>query len=202
MKISALLAFLVIACGSQSFAQDQGLAQELLGRWRSTETSKGGIGSMLVFRPDGTVVFSIGAVVEMPYRIEGDELVLPSATTDGPEQRGKLNFSGQNQLNLMGQEQLTRKGTALDSKKLIVGEWEGKREMGGKQLEVHYLFHPNGRCLLLIPFVMMPGKYQVQGSTLNMKLPEQPPVDEKFQIRDGVLTIASESRGANRYSRY
>ncbi len=129
--------------------------QELLGRWRSTQTSKGGIGFILHFRADGTFDFSPGAVVEMPYRIESDKIVFPPATTDGPEQRLKLQFTGQGRLRLLGDpgEQLTRKGTAPNPKVPILGEWEGKRDMGGHQVEVHYIFYPNGKCLLLIPFV-------------------------------------------------
>src|SRR5262249_2913570 len=73
---------------------------DLLGRWRSLETSKGGIGSMLTFHANGVVDFSPGAVVEMSYRIEGGELVLPPATTTGPEQRQHMEFSGDNQLRL------------------------------------------------------------------------------------------------------
>lgn len=157
---------------------------------------------MLFFGANGTVDFSPGAVVEMPYRVEGDEIVFPSATTDGPEQRGKLTFTGQNQLNLMGKEQLMRKGAASDPNRLIVGEWEGKREMGGNQVEVRYLFHPNGKCLLLIPFLTRPGKYTIQGSTMHLELPERPPIDGEFRIKDGVLTILIQSGEGYSYSRY
>lgn len=85
--------------------------QQLFGRWRSTQTSKGGIGWMLVFRADGTFDLSPGAVVEMPYRIASGELVFPPATTNGPEQRLKLQFTGKDQLKLLGNpaEQLTRR---------------------------------------------------------------------------------------------
>ena len=49
----------------------------LTGRWRSVETSQGGIGAVYQFHADGTVDFSPGAIVDMPYRLEGDQLILP-----------------------------------------------------------------------------------------------------------------------------
>jgi hypothetical protein len=175
--------------------------QQLLGRWRSTQTSKGGLGSILFFRADGTFDFSPGAVVEMPYRIASNEIVFPPATTDGSEQRMKLQFTGQNQLSLLG-EQLTRKGTAPDPKVPILGEWEGRRDMDGHQVEVHYIFYPNGKCLLLIPFVKRTLKYTVEGQNIRMELPNQEPLFGKFQIKDGVLTIPGSGGHGNEYSRY
>jgi hypothetical protein len=65
------------------FAADDA-STKLLGRWRSLETSKGGVGAMFEFRKDGVVDYSPGVVVEMKYRIEGDQLVLPPATVNGP----------------------------------------------------------------------------------------------------------------------
>ena len=49
----------------------------LIGRWRSVETSKGGIGAVYHFHADGTVDFSPGAIVDMPYRVEGDQVIFP-----------------------------------------------------------------------------------------------------------------------------
>jgi hypothetical protein len=60
----------------------------------SAETSRGGIGAMYEFRADGTMRFSPGAIVDMQYRLEGDQLILPPATTAGPEQKSTLQWSG------------------------------------------------------------------------------------------------------------
>jgi hypothetical protein len=61
-----------------------------VGRWRSLETSKGGIGSVYEFRSAGTVDFSSGAVVEMQWRIENDQLVLSPPEAGGAEQKQTL----------------------------------------------------------------------------------------------------------------
>src|SRR3977135_1474951 len=68
----------------------------LIGRWRSIETSKGGIGAMYQFRADGTFDFSPGAIVDMPYRMEGDQLIFPPETTTGPEMKSTVAWPSNN----------------------------------------------------------------------------------------------------------
>jgi hypothetical protein len=130
--------------------------QNLLGRWRSVETSKGGIGAMLTFQSNGVVDFSPGAVVEMNHRIEGSQLILPPATITGPEQRQQMEFHGEHQLRLItiagGQRAtlvLTRKGRVHDAANPILGEWVGSQEMEGRRMDAHYLFYPAGKGLFL-----------------------------------------------------
>lgn len=53
-------------------------------------TSQGGIGAMYEFGADGTIRFSPGAIMDMPYRLEGNQLILPPATTNGPEQKSTI----------------------------------------------------------------------------------------------------------------
>jgi hypothetical protein len=55
---------------------------------------------MFEFRKDGMVDYSPGAVVEMKYRIEGDQLVLPPATINEPEQRQAMEWPGNDKLRL------------------------------------------------------------------------------------------------------
>ena len=98
----------------------------IVGRWRSLETSKGGIGAIIEFRLDGTVDFSPGAVVEMPWRIEREQLILPPATTDGPEQKYTLKWRGDNRLGLEAEgvvTELARVGNRSAPGDPIIGEW-------------------------------------------------------------------------------
>ncbi len=199
---SLLVVLIALAVSTPLWAQ--ALPQELLGRWRSTQTSKGGLGVMLYFRTDGTFDFSPGAVVEMPYRVESSEIVFPPATTTGSEQRLRVQFVGQDQLTLLGEprEQLARKGVAPDQKVPILGEWEGKRDVGGRQVEVHYLFYPNGKCLLLIPFATRKLKYTIEGGSIRMERIDETPASGKFRIKDDVLTISDPNGKEDEYSRY
>lgn len=174
---------------------------QLLGRWRSVETSRGGIGSMFTFHSDGVVDFSPGAVVEMTYRIEDNELVLPPATTGGAEQRQKFEFTRKNQLRL-SEVLLTRQGAVPDANNLLLGEWLGTREMNGRPLEMRYLFYPAGKCLFLLQFTTSHGRYSIRGSTMRLDLPGHHVAEGKFQIEGDKLTLPGPSGSQDRFRRY
>ena len=46
----------------------------VIGLWESVNTSRGGIGHTIEFRPDGTFVEATTVIVNMRYRLQGDEL--------------------------------------------------------------------------------------------------------------------------------
>src|SRR5205814_4781926 len=54
----------------------------IVGNWVAVHRSNGGIGSLWEFNKNGTLRMGIGAMVDMPYKQEGDKLILPSVTTD------------------------------------------------------------------------------------------------------------------------
>jgi hypothetical protein len=211
---------LALACVQLAVAGDP--AANLLGRWRATETSKGGIGAMYEFRADGTVDFSPGAVVEMPYRVE-DNFLITAGETQGSEQKTPLEFVGTDKFRLKpptgapGQAravELLRQGTAPDPHNPIVGEWIEHREMAGRQLEPHWLFSEGGKVLLLIPFVTSHGHFSIRGSAIHMEfLPPsalaQTPVNGTFEVSNDVLVLklpkrteSGERIGEYRYARY
>jgi hypothetical protein len=177
--LAALVLARLLVAGSQ--------APEIVGRWRSLETSSTGLGSMLTFHSNGVVEFSPGAVVEMTYRTEGGQMIFPPATINGPEQLQKMEFVKKDQLQL-ADVVFTRQGSAPDANHLILGEWVGKREMNGRRLEARYFFYPAGKCLLVLPLTTSPGQYTIQGSTMRLELPDQQPAEGKFQIEGDVLT--------------
>ena len=211
---------LALACAQLAVAGDP--AANLLGRWRATETSKGGIGAMYEFRADGTVDFSPGAVVEMPYRVE-DNFLIMAGETQGSEQKTTIEFVGTDKFRLRpptgapGQArtvELLRQGTAPDPHNPIVGEWIEHREMGGRQLEAHWLFSGGGKVLLLIPFVTSHGHFSIRGSAIHMEfLPPsalaQSPMNGTFEVSNDVLVLklpkrteSGERIGEYRYARY
>jgi hypothetical protein len=187
------------------FAADDA-STKLLGRWRSLETSKGGIGAMLEFRKDGVVDYSPGVVVEMKYRIEGDQLVLPPATVNGPEQKQTMQWLGSDKLRLKSGGdlwlELTRQGPTPDVKIPILGEWASLRDISGKAMPVRYLFYPAGKGLLLIPFLKESGSYVIRGESIRLELPGRGPAEGKFKVDGDVLTIPGPNSGESRFARY
>jgi hypothetical protein len=178
----------------------------LIGRWRSLETSKGGIGAMFEFRADSAVQFSPGAVVEAAYRIEGTQLVLPPATTTGPEQKSTIEWLGEDRFRLKAgdqtAEELSRRGARVDARNPILGEWRGSRQMGANRVEVRWFFYPAGKALLLIPFTIQAGRYSIDRQTIRIELPNRK-MEGKFDLQGDMLRLPGpRGNGESRYARY
>ncbi len=193
-RLLALVALAGVSAGQQP-------TPELLGRWRSAEVSTTGLGTILHFQPGGTVDYSPGAVVEMTYRIEGKEIIFPPDTIKGPEMRQPLEFNGQNQLRL-AKVTLQRQGPAPDAGNPILGEWRGKLEAKDGPPEAFYFFYPGGKCLLLLPFQTTPGRYKINGSSMRLEIPGQPPAEGAFQVTADSLTIPGAGKTRLRLRRY
>lgn len=173
------------------FASAQSPAAGLAGRWRSVETSKGGIGAVYQFHPDGTIEFSPGVIVDMPYRVEGDQLILPPGTTNGSEIKSKLTVSG-DMLRLAAEGHVSeyhRRGTVQDLHNLLLGEWLGSREMDGRQMIEQMFFYPGGKSLLVILFTTQRGTYSVTNGSLLATFGGKVGLDGTIEIADGVLSI-------------
>jgi hypothetical protein len=179
----------------------------IVGRWRSLETSKGGIGAIYEFHSDGTADFSPGAVVEMPWRIENGQIVFPSATTNGPEQKMTLKWLGDNQLSLVpaGESsgvELTRVGNRSDPADPLIGEWIESREMDGHKLQAHWLLARGGKGLFLLPFVTRHGRYSITDSDLRIEIPDATPANFIFKLKEDVLILSKPQGSSSRYARF
>jgi hypothetical protein len=200
---------ILLVCASFDFglhaSAQQSSSASIVGRWRSLETSKGGLGAVYEFRSDGTVDFSYGAVVEMPWSIENNQLVLPSGAVGGDEQRDTLQWLSDGKLGLKteaGVTELTSVGDRSHADKPLVGEWIEHRAMAGRNLEAHWFFYPDGQLLLLIPFKIQRGSYTISGSALHLKMPGLRP-ESRFYVKDNLLTLSELEGGQeDRYARY
>ena len=206
-SLSLLLACANFDSGSCASAQ-QSSSTSIVGRWRSLETTKGGIGNVYEFRSDGTVDGSLGAVVEMPWRIENNQLILPPETNGGAERKTNLKWLGDNKLNLVSEAaviELARVGDRANADNPILGEWIENRKIEGRNFEAHYLFYPDGKLLLIMPFVTEHGSYTISGSALHIIKTGPKPESRSylFELSDNLLTL-SESGGGHkdRYARY
>lgn len=179
-------------------------AANLTGRWRSVETSQGGIGAVYQFHPDGTVDFSPGAIVDMPYRVEGDQLILPPATTTGPEIKSKLSVSGDvMRLTLEGHvAEYHRRGAVHDPHDPLLGEWLGSREMDGRQMIEQMFFYPGGKSLLVILFTTQRGIYSTTGGRLVATFGGRTGLNGPFDTKDGVLSIHRSGGRVTKLARY
>jgi hypothetical protein len=158
---------------------------------------------MFEFHDDGTFNFSPGAVVEMKYRIEDNQLIFPPETSNGPEQRQTMEWPNADRLILGRSQTLSRQGPARDANNPILGEWTAPREMPGVKSEVHYFFESGGSSLLLFPFKWQKGRYSVKNATIRIEYPGKPAVEGPFRIEGNLLTIPSSGKtGESQLRRY
>jgi hypothetical protein len=193
MRTIALILFEAVASAQQS--------PDFVGRWRSVETSKGGIGAMYDFNADGTANFSPGAIVRMQYRLDGDRLVTTPA--DGPPM--KVSWNGANQLRLGiggNSESYTRLGLQPDSANPLIGEWTGSRNMDGQTVVVHWTFGADRSAVMMIRFLSAPGRYQFAGGRLVATFGNRGALNGPIELANGILTIHRRSGSAIKLQRY
>jgi hypothetical protein len=197
MNKPILLLFALVLANAQPSAN-------LTGRWRSVETSQGGIGAVYQFHADGTVDFSPGAIVDMPYRVEGGQLILPPGTTTGPETKAGLTLSGDvMRLSAEGHvAEYHRRGTVQNLSDPLLGEWLGSREMDGRQMIEQMFFYPGGKSLLVILFTTQRGIYSTTGGRLVATFGGRAGLNGPFEISDGVLSIHRGGARVTKLTRY
>jgi hypothetical protein len=153
--------------------------------------SQGGIGSMWEFRPDGTLTMAPGAVVNMPYQISGERLILPPETThaDAKPQTYSFRIEGNTLYEVPAEfapDQLekgmkfTRVSKPKPGDQPIVGTWKlavkenaaqsaasepasGRQEQG-REIILRNTWHTytrDGVLKLRIPFTNIAGTYNV-----------------------------------------
>lgn len=194
MKKTVALFCLWTSCAAAQDAQ-------LVGRWRSVETSKGGIGAMYDFMANGTVQFSPGAIVPEPYRVEGERLTIGAPQ----EMQYTIAFTGEDRLRMSvnGQgEEYTRLGTRPNPQSLLVGEWTGTRDMSGVKTLVHWIFRADSTTLLMIRFTTQSGTYSAQNGHLKASFGGRGDLEGTLELTGGVLSITRSPGRVTKLMRY
>lgn len=176
------------------------------GRWRSVEVNAAGLGSTIEFRDDGTLDFSAVTAANVPYRVEGNALVLALA---GAEKKQAMVWVNDNKLVLMektgdaqGEIVLVRATPAGSEPRSLAGEWSTQIKTPERTVTARYIFRKDATLLLLVSFLTERGVYRTEGAHLHWELPEQPQADGDFKIEGEVLTIPKPGGGELKYKRY
>jgi hypothetical protein len=185
------------------------IRSQLIGQWVALNRSEGGIGSIWEFKPDGTFTMSPGVVVDMRYRLEGDTLTLPPATTlpDAKPQIIKIRFEGDHLYQKYSDApvempfiriQAGRPGDAP-----IVGRWkpdltfpnQGKSAVPAARFSdmATYTFTRDGILRLRLAFRPISGGYDVNDHTFSLHLAgstgQSKPFTGHFELRHGELYL-------------
>ena len=140
----------------------------------------------------------------MPYRVEGDQLILPPATTTGPEMKSTLTWPSKDVLRMstQGQSEEYQRQGAADPRDQLLGEWLTWREMNGQRMPTEIFFYPGGQSLLVIRFNTGKGRYSVTNGRLAGESGGRVALDGTFDFANGVLSIHRSNGRVTKLARY
>ncbi len=125
--------------------------KDLIGRWRSTEVSLGGVSAIFEFHGDNQLDSYSAAISDGKYRLIGtDTIALQSK--GAPEEKQELEWDSQDRARIDNEAagksiELSRVGKILDSKNPLSGEWSTMREWNGRNYPARALFFSDGRVI-------------------------------------------------------
>jgi hypothetical protein len=167
---------------------------QIIGHWVAQNRSAGGIGSLWEFNQDGTLRMAPGAIVDVPYRLEGDTLTLPPTNTlpDAKPQIYKVRFEGDNAFYQSFESveipyKRTQKGRPEDSP--IVGQWklnvaklplQNGAPVTGAMADATYTYTRDGICKLRIPFRWTSGTFDVAKQTFTLNYTDEQGIPKQF----------------------
>ena len=170
---AARLATLVIwlgICASAAHAQD--VAPALVGRWDAVTRSAGGIGQVMEFRADGSMMHWFAAMVEFTYVVQGRLLItsFTPATGGAVEQTTtEIRFEGdvliQKSTQSGTETRMTRKRAGGPHDAPIVGVWAYAHEAGGTAF---MMYTADGRLIFRLPMRADRGRWSVSGDKLTI----------------------------------
>lgn len=190
-----LTAILFTIPAAQAQTCPQPATQDLVGLWESRETSKGGIGHAVEFRPDGTYVEAPTVIVELPYQVSGDRLILKEV----PETRFEIQGDTLTQTGPDGSRiQKERLGKAVEGSPAIVGVWRYRHDTGVTAFE---RYTPDGRLLLRLPMTSTTGCYRIQGGSLSLNESGGKKTTIPIEMKPGELVFKEPGKPGTAYGR-
>lgn len=173
MRHRWLLTTVVVAAIAAGSAGSAGTARSAeaaspLGFWESIETSSGGIGAALELRADGVLRHCAVVLLDLDYRLEGDQVVLSDPT--GTDQAPPATL-GDNVMILTGPD-----GSTLEKKRLrappggnspILGDWS--YDYYG-QATAFESYTEDGKVHFRLPLRTETGTYRLDGDRIRVTL--------------------------------
>jgi hypothetical protein len=167
---------------------------------------------MWEFHSDGAADFSIGGIMEQPWRIENDQMIFPPDTVGGAELKLTLKWLSPNKLSLAnlapgdsGSLELIRVGGRTEAANPIMGEWlesQETPETPGRKMEARWFFYPDGKLLFLRPRETQHCHYTITDSALHIDWQNTNFTELKFELKDNVLILHEPDGSEERFSRY
>ena len=198
--MSVLLLFgvsLLAICSEPAQAQEEAFK----GRWESIKVSLGGLGFMLFIGDNGRQFHSRGAIVDAPYRLEGDILVLgrPVGERRGhKETRMKMVVRGDtlvqsanepSQGNVWNEIIMTRVPSTKEGDHPLLGSWMWPHPSG----PMAFTTFTENMMFFRLPFQIVEGTYTVEDDEAVMTLWGRSEIRWRLEMTDaGDVLIGSD----------
>jgi hypothetical protein len=203
----AILIALYLASG----LSQEGNSRKLLGKWRSVETSKGGIGATVNFRGGGIFDYSPGAIVGGTYRVEQNRLITTYENGD-PETSMSIQSLTADTLQLgppsdapvrqgAGLLDFRRIGRPNDPNDLLLGAWVTVAIMPGMPSHGYYYFRRDGTETFNIPFRTDHCTYALAGDRIRLSIAGRGSVEGQVRWEGDVLVLPW-GRGEAKFKRF
>jgi hypothetical protein len=171
----------------------------LVGVWESTARSKGGIGQVLEFLPDGTMSTHMTVLVDLRYRVEKDQVVLGDGGEGETLPLGTFKADTWT-IDVQGISiEKRRIGTATPGAPAIVGTWASDRE--GMDMKSYERYGADGwlRLRVLLPGDRA-GSYERKEDRLTLTA-DGASVSHTFTIKgDRLRLVTDDEEGEYRYA--
>jgi hypothetical protein len=170
-RIRFIFSVLFVPCFAAAQTGTAGPAS-IIGTWEALSRSPGGLGSTIAFGPDNTMTFTIGAMVDMSYRLSGDSLFVTNAEGDLPPAQISIakdtlvvTRDGREQRETrVSEPQRDSVGGDTDS---LVGLWTYRHYTGVPAYEE---YTSDGGYHLRVPIRTLKGNYTTDGNSAMLHL--------------------------------
>ena len=144
----------------------------LIGRWEAVVRSTGGLGQVIEFKPDGTMIQWTAVLVELTYQVHGPLLLTyyrhPGSGATETQAAG-IRFDGDVMIHkdpqAGGETRLTRKRAGGPQDAPIVGVWSTPHETGQT---AYLLYTADGRVVFRLPIRADRGRWSASGDQLTL----------------------------------
>jgi len=181
-------------------------ADDLMGRWRSTDVLGTNVSAVFEFDKDNQVDSYSAAILEGRYRLLGtDTVVLRSK--EGQELKMEIEWDSEDR-GLIENEttgtsfKLERAGKIVDPKNPLVGEWNTTRDWNGRSYPARALFSADGRNVWIIKLRSERGRYSVHGQSIRIEIENRPVLEGNFVVTGDQLTLPNPKGGPSRFDRF
>jgi hypothetical protein len=200
-----LAAILFTSSAAHALTCPQPETQDLVGFWETRDTSKGGIGHTVEFRPDGAYVEATTVLVNGAYRVSGDRLIVGETASamegDTAAQGSRFEIQGDTLIQASQDGSTLKKerlGKAEEGSPAIVGAWRYRHYTGATAFEK---YTPDGRLLFRLPMTSSTGCYQATGDRISFNSPGHKKKEVTFEARSGELVLKDPRKPAAVYNR-